>query len=245
MDNCDHPDLPPPVYYGNFSAYLNATGKPMWFATCEWGEDDPSQWAPAIAQSFRSGPDHLPLWSFNLTNGGQGVIDIINTMAEINQQKPYGWSDPDFSEMDSGLLSHAESETEFAAWAMFGGPIIIASDVRNMSAWKASVVLNAEILALNQDELLAPGARVRGDGAGGPQVWAKALAGGDTAVMLLNPGDAAARVAVQWSDLGWPAAANVSLRDLWQHSELGAFVGGYSRDVDSHANALLRATRLD
>ena len=81
MDNCGHPSTAPPVYYGNFSAYLNATGKPIWLATCEWGEDNPAAWAPAIAQSFRSGPDHLPLWSFNLTNGGQGVLDIINTMA--------------------------------------------------------------------------------------------------------------------------------------------------------------------
>jgi len=42
--------------------------------------------------------------------------------------------------------SDTESETEFAAWAIFGGPMILATDPRNMSAWKASV-LNADIIA--------------------------------------------------------------------------------------------------
>ena len=37
-DNCGHPNEDPLVYYGNMSHALNATGHPMWFATCNWGE---------------------------------------------------------------------------------------------------------------------------------------------------------------------------------------------------------------
>ena len=61
------------------------------------------------------------------------------------------------------LLSDTESETEFAMWAMFGGPMIIATDVRNMSAWKTSVVTNVDILNVNNDPLAAPGRRVFND----------------------------------------------------------------------------------
>lgn len=41
MDWCFHGPLPPSVYYGNMSAALNATGSPIWFATCDWGEGQP------------------------------------------------------------------------------------------------------------------------------------------------------------------------------------------------------------
>jgi alpha-galactosidase len=50
------PALTPQQTYSNFSAALNATGKPIYFATCEWGEDSPQEWAPAIAQSYRATP---------------------------------------------------------------------------------------------------------------------------------------------------------------------------------------------
>jgi len=105
MDNCHAPAEAPPVYYGNMSAYLNATGRPMWFAACEWGYDDPWFWAPAVTQSYRSGPDHLPIWSFNDGIGGQGVLDIIEQQAAVNNYSaPFGWSDPDFLETGTGLL---------------------------------------------------------------------------------------------------------------------------------------------
>ena len=240
VDNCNHPDAPPPVYYGNFSAYLNATGKPMWLATCEWGEDNPAAWAPAIAQSFRSGPDHLPLWQFNFTNGGQGVVDIIETMASIGAETgPFAWNDPDFLE-GGEILTVDESRTEFAAWAMFGGPMIIATDLRNMSAWKSAMVLNAEILELNHDDLLAAGRRVAKDTTNHTQVWAKALANGDVAAMLMNYDDFSARtVTVTAADVGLPPGSSFKVRDLWAHADAGT-VKAYEATLQPHANALLR-----
>ncbi len=65
-------------------------------------------------------------------------------------QGPYAWGDPDFLETDTGLLSQTESESEFAMWAVMGGPMIVATDVRNMSAWKTSVLMNKDIIAVNQ-----------------------------------------------------------------------------------------------
>jgi len=52
-DNCHHPDLPPPVYYGNMSAGLNASGWPMHFNLCEWGDDHVWTWGGSIAQVRR------------------------------------------------------------------------------------------------------------------------------------------------------------------------------------------------
>jgi hypothetical protein len=95
-------------------------------ALCEWGNDAPwSGWGAAIAQvsrtiglgtgsklelklglfvlmqSYRMTMDHLPFWSFDSKkNGPQGVIDIINAVAAVNNYSvPYGYGDPDFLEL--------------------------------------------------------------------------------------------------------------------------------------------------
>jgi len=62
--------------------------------------------------------------------------------------------------------------------------------------------------------------------------------------MLLNANDNTAQtVAVTWEQLGWPASANVTVYDLWQHSVVGAFTAGYSAEVAIHGNAFVRVTR--
>lgn len=131
-------------------------------------------------------------------------------------------------------------------WAIFGGPMILATDPRNMSAWKASVVLNQDILAINNDSLAAPGARVYNDNTTAmTQIWAKPLASGQQAVVLLNANDFSTQtITVSWDQLGWPAAANVSVYDCWAHAYVGAYVGSYSAAVVSHGNAMLRLTQL-
>ena len=36
--------------YGNMSAALNATGRPMLFSLCSWGEEDVWEWGADVAQ---------------------------------------------------------------------------------------------------------------------------------------------------------------------------------------------------
>lgn len=248
-DNCGHPDAPPQDYYGNMSRALNATGHEMWFALCDWGEGNPWLWASTIAQSYRAGPDHLPLWSLpNPGNqyGGQGVIDIINHFAQVNNYSTtYGWADPDFL-MTGLIITDTESETEFAMWAMFGGPMIVSTDIRNMSAWKSNLLLNGDILRVNNDTLNAPGRQVLDDTAQGYQIWQKQLANGDQAVALLNYNDTITQpITVTWQQLGWPATANVSVYDLFAHAAAGNFTDGYTATVVPHGTAMVRLTLLN
>ncbi len=41
MDWCFHPSLPPPKVYTMMRDAINKTGRPIFFAICEWGEDQP------------------------------------------------------------------------------------------------------------------------------------------------------------------------------------------------------------
>lgn len=248
-DWCGHGSEPAVQQYGNLSAALNATGVPIWFAPCDWGEQAPWTWGPTVAQSFRVGPDHLPFWSAPWQSSGQGVIDYINWMANLTSagyhSAAYGWFDTDFLMTGLPTLSDTESETEFAFWSLFGGPMIVATDLRNLSAWKASVVLNADIWTVAQDAALGVATRVFVDPTPNVQVWMKPLANGDVAVILLNANDWVVQtVGVAWSQLGWPGSASVRVYDLWNHTTLGTLTSGYTRVLEPHSNAYLRLTRV-
>ena len=44
------------------SKSFNATGKPIFYNSCEWGVEDPWTWMGQYANSWRSGPDHHDEW---------------------------------------------------------------------------------------------------------------------------------------------------------------------------------------
>jgi alpha-galactosidase len=244
-DNC-HTDFnePPHVYYKNFSDAINATGYPMIFSLCEWGADNVPEWGASVGQMFRINNDHLPIWSFN----GQGTADIIEVMAQpavANSSVQFGWADPDF--LETGLLqTEPESITEFSFWALFNGPMIIATDIRNMSSFMASVVMNKEVIAVNQDDLMTPGSRVWVDNSTNTQLWMKPLSNGDIAVILYNKDDSASRnITAQWSAIGWPAGSTATVYDLWAHASLGNIVGSATAsNVPPHGVAMWRLTKV-
>ena len=64
-DNCF---VPPSIYanpiprYTAMSKALNATGRPIFFAMCEWGDADPATWGPAVSNSWRTTADISDEW---------------------------------------------------------------------------------------------------------------------------------------------------------------------------------------
>ena len=248
---------PPHSYFANFSAAFNATGVPVVFHSCEWGLDDVSSWGPSVTQAYRVRPDHLPFWSFNVPNayppGGQGTGDIIEGLANpavTAGLEPYSWPDPDF--LMTGLFqTEAESLTEFAFWTLWSAPLIVTTDVRNMSAFKASILTNTRVLSIQRDALLSPGLRIRSDNVTGAQLWAKRLAGGDVAVILYNSDDwtTATSLSLEWAELGGTWAAQgllVRVVDLWSGVTLSAGIaGGFAASgVAPHGSAYWRLTPL-
>jgi alpha-galactosidase len=47
-------------------------------------------------------------------------------------------------------MTHLQSQTEFSFWALFKSPLIVTTDIRDMSN-KADILLNREVIAVNQD----------------------------------------------------------------------------------------------
>jgi len=53
MDHCGAKNGTDPDLYGAMSKALNATGRPVLFSLCSWGEDRVWQWGADIAQMYR------------------------------------------------------------------------------------------------------------------------------------------------------------------------------------------------
>jgi alpha-galactosidase len=242
--------------YGMMRDALNATGRPMFFAACEWGLDEPWEWGMETANSWRVGPDHLPLWWTPATSQdpgqGQGTYNIIEHMAGLSSfAGPGGWNDPDF--LMTGIVYDIEfwwedrdSLTEFTFWAFFPAPLIVASDVRDLS--DKQVLLNDEAIAINQDPLGSPGDRVANNSDGG-QVWTRVLSPPSPnqlawAAVLYCPND------VESADItldfalhlrGWPQGLEeADIRDLWAHEDLGTFSNTFTKEVGAHSVLFLK-----
>ena len=140
------------------------------------------------------------------------------------------------------LANETEDRAHFSMWAIMAAPLLAGNDVRSMNATTRTILTNAEVIAVDQDPLGIQGKVVASPGAN-LQVWAKRLSGASTvAVALFNRGTSSASITVQWSAIGIPTGAAV-VRDLWEHMDLGSFVGSYTApSVPGHGVVMLKVT---
>lgn len=237
MDWCHHPGgFTQQQLYTNFSMALNATGKHFNFNICGWGLNDVWTWGGKIATSYRVGPDHIPLiWTPNTNQDpghGQGLLNIIETQRGLSQFE--GVADPDFLEPGYVWNGPELDRVEMSFWCMWAAPLMVATDVRDLSNKQA--LLNKEAIAINQDPLMIPGDAVSpvGDHA---QIWTRELSGGRWAALLFNSDifsftDRTPLLRFDSSMLkNWPSGKSASVRDVWTHKNLGVYVGSFNKTL--------------
>jgi len=218
---------------------LRATGRPIFYSINPGdGTGCPpnscSLNLPTIANMWRIGFDISGNWS--------SMIGLVDQDANLySYAGPGHWNDPDMMEVGNGLTD-TEGRAHFSMWAILAAPLIAGNDLRSMSAATKATLTNTEVIAVDQDAMGVQGRLVASPGTN-LQVWSKTLSGTNTrAVALLNRGTAAASITVQWSALGIPTGA-ATVRDLWNHSDLGMFSGSYTASsVPSHGVVMLKVT---
>lgn len=232
------------------SRALNATGRPIVFSLCSWGLESVWKWGPSVSQMFRIQTDHLPLWRAPPGTGagyGAGVADIIEWMAELVPSKwvkSYGWPDPDFlMTLYPITMDYINSRTEYTFWSLWSSPLLVSTDIRRLSPQKKSILMNAEVIAIDQDPSFTAGDRVRND-TSGAQVWSRDLSNGDKAVVLFNGGKHASAVAVTWAEIGWGGSDHVKVRDLWARTDNTTTANGFECQLVPHDVCYLRLTKV-
>ena len=143
---------------------------------------------------------------------------------------------------DAGL-SPDEARSHFAAWCVVAAPLLISNDlVSGIDAETLAILSAPEVVAVQQDSLGVQGVRVSPAAPDGAECWARPLADGSVAALLLNRGAATASVTCSWAELGLkdPAGA-AAVRDLWARKDLGSFTGSFTAPaLASHASMLVK-----
>lgn len=123
---------------------LNSTGRPIFFSLCNWGEEGTVNWAPQVANSWRTTMDISDIW-------GSIEFNFLENLADRDSAGPGGWNDPDMLEVGNGGLTAEEESTHFSLWAISKAPLIIGCDLSTVSEASLTILTNKEIIAVNQD----------------------------------------------------------------------------------------------
>ena len=230
-DNCDSDPRTQEKDYTAMSNALRNSGRDIVFSICMWEYKD---WMPKIANLWRTTFDIGPEWIS--TSWYRGVYEIIDANDKYWQiAKPGHWNDPDMLEVGNRGLSYEEQRSQMTMWSIMAAPIMISSDVRNMSNETKELYLNKDMIAINQDSLGVQGHRISDKQ--GKQVWTKPLKNGDLAVALLNNNSSTQTVECNFADIG--VEGEVEVRDAWKKKDLGP-VSHVSIELPAHGSALLR-----
>ena len=217
---------------------LKTAGRPIVFSLCEWGSHQPWLWAKDIGNSWRTTGDISDCWECDKKHG-LGFVQILDIQDGLESYAgPGHWNDPDMLEVGNGGMTTSEYRAHFSFWCLLAAPLISGNDLRNMTPEIKEILTNKEVIAVNQDSLGMQGRRVskKGD----LEVWAKQLKDGSRAVALLNRGRRESDMSVSWEEIGYPAHLSATVRDLWQHKDLGKSAGSFSAKVPSHGVVMIK-----
>src|SRR3989475_8032217 len=212
-DWCHAEHLDAPTQYAKFRDALAKAGRPIVFSICEWGSNQPWEWAPQIGNLWRTTGDIQDKWSSMLS-----LLDVSSQHASVAH--PGAWNDPDMLEVGNGGMTDDEYRAHFSLWAIMAAPLMARNDVRAMSTATRDILTNPEGIRLGQDSLGVQGTLVS-ERTPELQVWMKPLKDGGRAVVLLKRSALQTGISASWWRLRISGPARV--RDLWTHADLGAF----------------------
>jgi len=240
-DNCFVTNDTPQSRFEAMRDALLATGRPIVFSMCIWGVDNPWKWGSEVGHLWRTADDIKDTWESLL-------VSVDQTVGLAKYAGPGHWNDPDMLEVGNGGMTDTEYQAHFALWAILKAPLLIGCDVTRMSAATKATLLAKEVIAINQDELGVAGDLVFKEGPN--EVYATINADGSRAVVFFNRHSAGSQYHSQSmrlpiARLGYPADAQVLVRDLYRRADLGFVNGSLTAEVPLHGVVALRVTPTD
>ncbi|WP_327319933.1 RICIN domain-containing protein [Streptomyces sp. NBC_01235] len=214
------------------------TGRPMTLSLCNWGRQNPWNWAPGQGAMWRTNDDIIlfgnkPSMTNLLTNYDRNVHPT-------SQHTGY-YNDPDMLMVGMDGFTAAQNRTHMNLWAISGAPLLAGNNLATMTTETANILKNPEVVAVDQDARGLQGVKVAEDSSG-LQVYGKVLAGtGKRAAVLLNRTSAAANITVRWSDLGL-TNASATVRDPWARADVGTYGTSYTASVPAGGSVMLTVT---
>jgi alpha-galactosidase len=214
-DWCNTEGLKAEGAYKTITAALRKAGRPIVLSICEWGTDKPWDWGKTVGHLWRTTGDIYNCFDCIEDHGtwkSFGVLQIMDKQEGLREHAgPGHWNDPDMLEVGNGMPAH-QDRAHFSMWAMLAAPLIAGNDLRKMSAETTSILTNAEVVAIDQDELGIQGFKHAAKDS--VETWYKPLKNGDWAVCFLNRSKTPKTVEMDWQ--------NQSVNDAFAKRELNA-----------------------
>lgn len=87
-DNCNTDGTSSKTRYPVMRDALNASGRPIFFSMCQWGQEDPWNWAAPVGNSWRTTGD--------ISGKFTSMLSILEKQRGLSKfAGPGAWNDPD------------------------------------------------------------------------------------------------------------------------------------------------------
>ena len=250
-DWCNTDSLNAPEAYKTMSAALRATGRPIVFSICEWGDHAPWLWAGGVGELYRTTGDISASFNVRKPIGNwtpQSVTSILDLQEAIRKYNgPNHWNDPDMLEVGNGM-STVEDRSHFSLWCMLAAPLAAGNDLRKMSPQTVEILTNGEMIAIDQDARgIAAFKMVLPDSV---ELWVKPLKNNELALCFFNRTGSTRNISLNWKDLiitdkfsGTDIHFDkeiFSMRDVWSKKAAGDTKSKMEKQLASHDVLVLR-----
>lgn len=237
-----------PLLYRRMGNALRASGRDILYSICNWGSDDIWSWA-------RSAGAHMYRSTGDICDNFKSFTDIAQSQFE-----KFCFSAPQcFNDMDmltvgmfgqgnvaAGGNDLTQYKNHFALWCIMGTPLMLGSDIRNITPEILTLITNQELIAINQD----PEARPAFFAAYPPHlkgkcvVLAKMLSNGDYAIGYFNLTSEVHATTLYFDDMGFPFASGYDLafRDVISGEDLGLKRESLIQRLEPHDCRVFRVT---
>ena len=243
--------------YTTMSKALKAAGKPIVFSICEWGDNQPWDWATPVGNLWRISGDIYPCFDCEYKHeegnwSSWGVLRILEMRKDIRKSSgPDHWNDFDMMEVGNGM-TNTEDKSHFTLWSMMASPLFAGNDLRIIKSETLNILTNKEIIAINQDALGIQGFKYQSEN--GVDVWVKPLFDENWAVVFLNRSDKTQKINFDWKkhiieDNDFKFILNLTsqkynVRDLWEHINLGNTNKIFQKELAPHDVIAIKLTKV-
>lgn len=144
-------------------------------------------------------------------------------------------------------MTDEEYRSEFTLWSIYQSPLMVSTDIRNLTSIMSELLLNERVLSIHQDTRTGPGKHIGSDASCGDldlacELYARPLADGTALAALFNADTAAHNITLPFtSALGTSFSTETvaTVEDLWGNggfSRVSHYTGGITTLVMPHSS---------
>lgn len=250
-DYCYHSNIIPGKYlYRRMGIALENCGRDILFSACSWGADQTHEWIKETGASmWRSTGDIFDSW--------ESIKDLTKQQAKLHPYHSVGcFNDMDilvvgmYGKGNVGLsgCNDVQYRTHYSIWALFGSPLMIGCDIRNLNEETKKILENKELIAINQDPLCRQPIRLDGIWSGDDVlIYSRQLSNGDLAIGFFNLKDESVVANLNLDEVGLPMSTGKTLqmKEVWTGEDLPSLNGTVRKALEPYGCAVYRCKVVD